>query len=537
MPSLRAVLGLDASQYHTNLEGAVDHANSAGRKMEGSFAGALGEKLAEFASFAAVEEGARRLVEYAEKVEMVSNRLGMSTESVQRWDYVLSQNGGNIEQATTILEKLAQSRQKVVEGDAGWEKLADSFRKLGVSIEDLKNKDIGREDLLKKIGETFEHGNPEELIGAFRSLGGKSAGTFVAAFRNEFAKKFAEAPVAAEENLAELQSIGEGTKSILSKIKALGVDATGTVAGGFRVAFGTVIAGASGLAKGLEGTFDKWRSGEALKPGDPTKNFGSIFQSIKSNIEDYLQGTALMEIDRRDRKSSVEKAAAAPETKELSFEELKEIDRLGKEAAKIRREAAIAEVSGVMKARAITEEIAELKSRMAVEKDDVQKARLNVELAQKEVALARVQAETQKEVQRIKEQTSKRAFENSLAEMTTVQKIAAYQKEISRLEKEKGTAGGDEKRKAEIELEQERLKGEMQRTRKEAEREEERERAKLGRAFQQSLSEVEANVKIGAYGGDPMLNVGKATQKSEQHLAHIHKTLQEHTKILRRTRY
>src|SRR5947207_9457812 len=133
MPNLMATLGLNASSFNSNLESAQAHAKTAGSSMSDAFGG-LGERLGAFASLAFVEETIRHTIEWGEKIMVLSERLGMSTDSVQRWDYALKLNGSSIEEATGFFEKLSTAQMKIIHGADGGDKMAAAFKRLGVSI-------------------------------------------------------------------------------------------------------------------------------------------------------------------------------------------------------------------------------------------------------------------------------------------------------------------------------------------------------------------------------------------------------------------
>src|SRR5207248_7000291 len=68
-------------------------------------------------------------------------RLGISTDAVQQLDFALKQNGSSIEAATKFFEKLAISRDKALGGGEGAAAKIEDFRKLGISLEQLKTSD------------------------------------------------------------------------------------------------------------------------------------------------------------------------------------------------------------------------------------------------------------------------------------------------------------------------------------------------------------------------------------------------------------
>jgi hypothetical protein len=178
MPSLIAVLGLNGSAFKANLDKAKHEAREAGHEIASSLGEKVSEKLLEFGSFAAIEEMGRHVLETGEKIYDFSRRLGISTDAVQAWDYALKLNGTTIFENAGFFEKLAVARKKAL---AGTEESIASFRKLGVTLEDLKSKRL--EDVALQIAEAFQAGDPQKLIADLRDVGGRGAGELVAAFR------------------------------------------------------------------------------------------------------------------------------------------------------------------------------------------------------------------------------------------------------------------------------------------------------------------------------------------------------------------
>jgi len=215
MASLMAVLGLNNSSFLHKLDDSKKQAASAGQEIASSLGGAVTEKLTEFASIAFIEETIRGTVEWGEQVSILSERLGISTEAVQQWDYALKLNGSNIQAATGFFEKLATARQKALRGK---DEQIQAFKDLGVSIEDLKGKRL--EDVARQIAEVFESGDPQKLIASLKEVGGKGAGEMVAAFRDGLAGLLQEAPKVGDATIDSLREAAERSKAVWLEFQA-----------------------------------------------------------------------------------------------------------------------------------------------------------------------------------------------------------------------------------------------------------------------------------------------------------------------------
>lgn len=70
-------------------------------------------------------------------VDKSSQRLGLSREGYQAWDYVLSQNGASITSLETGMKKLNSSVDDAINGSAS---ATEKFQRLGISMSDLEGK-------------------------------------------------------------------------------------------------------------------------------------------------------------------------------------------------------------------------------------------------------------------------------------------------------------------------------------------------------------------------------------------------------------
>ena len=94
---------------------------------------------------------AKDVAEYGDEIDKMSQKLGISAESYQKWDFILEQNGANIESLKAPMKTLATQAQKN----------SDAFQKLGISQEEVAK--LSQEELfertiagLQKMGESTE---------------------------------------------------------------------------------------------------------------------------------------------------------------------------------------------------------------------------------------------------------------------------------------------------------------------------------------------------------------------------------------------
>jgi hypothetical protein len=200
--SLKAFLGLDGSGFELGMKRAESTANAFSRKLNNS----LGSKMAQFLGVAAITQAIRKTVEYASNVDDLSNRLGISAEAIQKWDYALKLSGSSIQEAVGFFEKLAVARDKALAGNP---EAIKTFEKFGVSISSLKNNRL--EDTAFQIGNAFKGGDQQKLIGPLKELGGKSSGALASAFKNGLADAFkgAEDILIKDSDISKLDAMGD----------------------------------------------------------------------------------------------------------------------------------------------------------------------------------------------------------------------------------------------------------------------------------------------------------------------------------------
>lgn len=143
----------EADDFGDEIQDAAKDTDSAGGKFErlGSIVKgvgvAIGAAMAAIGA-AAVAAGkslynmATETAAAGDRIDKTSQSLGLSTKGFQEWEYVLSQNGMEIDSLKTGLNKLNNTVDDVNSGNTA---AAEKFARLGISMDDLKGK--SREDI------------------------------------------------------------------------------------------------------------------------------------------------------------------------------------------------------------------------------------------------------------------------------------------------------------------------------------------------------------------------------------------------------
>ncbi len=136
---------------------------NAGRTAGSNFVGGLGRGLAVAGAAtatvgaAAIKAGdafadaATEVSEYGDNIDKMSQRLGLSYEGFQRWDYILGQSGVDIDSMQTGLKTLTNQLDDARNGSADAQA---RFEALGLSLEDISN--MSREEVFESVISGFQ---------------------------------------------------------------------------------------------------------------------------------------------------------------------------------------------------------------------------------------------------------------------------------------------------------------------------------------------------------------------------------------------
>jgi len=146
---LFATLSLDSTNYEEGLSGAESSANSFGSRLSGGLATAARVGAAAVATTTAAVvagstafvNGVANVAEYADNIDKMSQKLGMSAEAYQEWDFIMQHAGTSIESMQASMKTLASAAES---GN-------DAFEQLGLTQEQIAS--MSQEEL---FGATIE---------------------------------------------------------------------------------------------------------------------------------------------------------------------------------------------------------------------------------------------------------------------------------------------------------------------------------------------------------------------------------------------
>lgn len=104
------------------------------------------------AAIGGVATASVKISETTDRVDKMSQRLGLSRDAFQEWDFVLSQSGSSIDSMQMGMKTLTQKMEdSTTEGSAA----ADTFKKLGVNVQDangnFKDQEVVFDEVIKSL--------------------------------------------------------------------------------------------------------------------------------------------------------------------------------------------------------------------------------------------------------------------------------------------------------------------------------------------------------------------------------------------------
>lgn len=140
-----ATLDLDSSKFDSKLSGAASKiGNGLATAAKIGTAALVGVTAATTALVGALVKGTGKTAEYGDNIDKMSQKLGLSAEAYQKWDYVLGQAGTSIDNMAMGIKTLTN---KLDDAKTGSKDAQEMFAKLGMSLEDIQA--MSREEIFE----------------------------------------------------------------------------------------------------------------------------------------------------------------------------------------------------------------------------------------------------------------------------------------------------------------------------------------------------------------------------------------------------
>lgn len=155
---LVAKLTLDSSEYESGITKAGDKVDDLKKKWDGGTKQITGGLKKVGTGVGVLAGGAALLFKSADgfakttdEIDKMSQKLGLSTDAYQKWDYVLQISGADIKNMSTGLKTLTNKFDDAVNGS---DTAVETFEKLGLSMDEISG--LSREDLFAKVITAFQ---------------------------------------------------------------------------------------------------------------------------------------------------------------------------------------------------------------------------------------------------------------------------------------------------------------------------------------------------------------------------------------------
>ena len=263
----------DAAKSADNLGKEVEQAGKDAKSAEGGFSvlkGALADLASKAVSAgidalkefgAAAKEAVLNTAEYGDAIQKNSQKVGLSYEAYQKWDYAMQLAGTSMDKMGAGMKKLTTSVDSAINGSSS---AAANFERLGISVDDLAGK--SREDIFGMVVTQLQNVSDETEKAALANKFFGKSGTDLIPLLNQTAEETQNAIQQAEEyGMVMGDDAVDASADFQDALTLLNGTVDGlkrTLAGEFLAGLTDVITGLADLARGAEGAGAK--VGEAL---------------------------------------------------------------------------------------------------------------------------------------------------------------------------------------------------------------------------------------------------------------------------------
>ena len=203
--------GFDNTQLNRDLRSTGDNiknwAGNVGKALIGAFAV---EKIFDFG---------KGLLELGKSISLTAERLGVTTAQVQKLQYAGAMTGVQLDTIAGALDRLARAKEKVLNQDAGSQKLLESFNRFGITIADIEK--MAPVELFDKISESVSKtGTNASVTADAMDLFGKSGGKLIPLLA-EFRAQSQNAPIISDDDLQNIRDASEELEGLNMQLKAI----------------------------------------------------------------------------------------------------------------------------------------------------------------------------------------------------------------------------------------------------------------------------------------------------------------------------
>ena len=162
--NLIARLGLDGKAFDTGLARAQQRTRKFGGAIKGHLAAAFGS--------AAIIGMTKRAVDFADEINNLARKTGISTEKLQELSFAANLSGSSLKDVSVSMQRVLEAQSRLAKGNKTTEQ---SFKQFGLSPADAMT--IGPAAMMEQAAKMSQQGEmTAERFAAFRDIFGAEAG-------------------------------------------------------------------------------------------------------------------------------------------------------------------------------------------------------------------------------------------------------------------------------------------------------------------------------------------------------------------------
>tara|TARA_R100000655_G_scaffold29779_1_gene60175 strand:- start:14216 stop:15553 length:1338 start_codon:yes stop_codon:yes gene_type:complete len=162
--NLIAKLGLDGKGFQAGLARA--------NRDTRNFAGGIKRQFVGMFGVAAIGVAIKRATDYADEINNLSRRLGVSSKALQEFNYAANLSGSDLKTVATSLQRVQEAQERLKNGNKQAE---ESFKRLGFSFDQALQ--VNPAEVFRRAGQQFANQSlSPENFGDIRTLFGAEAG-------------------------------------------------------------------------------------------------------------------------------------------------------------------------------------------------------------------------------------------------------------------------------------------------------------------------------------------------------------------------
>ena len=128
--SVKAILGFDGRAFDAGIKKARTSLNSLAK-------GALKSQVAQTLSVGYISSQLKQVSDFANQVQKLAPALGMTTDELQKWEYVFARAGLELDDVADAFATLADRTEDAL---VGTESMIEDFRLIGITVDQLRGK-------------------------------------------------------------------------------------------------------------------------------------------------------------------------------------------------------------------------------------------------------------------------------------------------------------------------------------------------------------------------------------------------------------